>query len=203
MEVKRAYKFRFYPTFEQETILAQTFGCTRFAYNRMLCVCSDAGYTEKKRIGYHATSSLLSELKEKPGFEWLSKVSNIPVQQFLRHLQTAFGHFFAKRTQYPSFKHKHDKQSAEYTSSAFKWNGKSLKVEKIKNPLNIRWLRTIPKAEKLIAATVSKDSAGPYHVSTLCDDSVVLKREAIGKVGIDLELTRFAILSTGEIVGIE
>ncbi|WP_218146758.1 helix-turn-helix domain-containing protein [Nitrosomonas cryotolerans] len=64
MEIKRVYRFRFYPALEQEAILAQTFGYARFVYNRMLCVCSDAWYTEKKRIGYHATSSLLTELKK-------------------------------------------------------------------------------------------------------------------------------------------
>ncbi|SFP54165.1 putative transposase [Nitrosomonas cryotolerans] len=198
MEIKHAYKFGFYPTFEQETILAQTFGCARFIYNRMLRVRSDAGYTEKKRIGYHATSSLLTELKKEPEFEWLNKVSSVPVQQSLRHLQAAFSNSFAKRTKYPSFKRRHDKQSAEYTSSAFKWDDKSLKLAKMKDPLNIRWSRALPKGAKLTTATVSKDSAGRYHVSMFCDDSVALKPKVSGKIGIDLGLTHFAILSTGE-----
>ena len=30
---KRAHKYRFYPTIEQEKLLAQTFGCVRFVYN--------------------------------------------------------------------------------------------------------------------------------------------------------------------------
>ncbi len=198
MEIKRTYKFRFYPTFEQETILAQIFGRARFVYNRMLRVRSDAWYTEKKRIGYHASASLLTELKKEPEFEWLNKVSSVPVQQSLRHLQAAFGNFVAKRTKYLSFKRKHEKQSAEYTSSAFKWDGKSLKLAKIKDPLNIRWSRTLPKVAKLTTAAVSKDSAGRYHVSMLCDDSVALKPKVSDKVGIDLGLTHFAIFSTGE-----
>ncbi len=198
MEIKRAYKFRLYPTFEQEAILAQTFGCARFVYNRMLCIRSDVGYTEKKRIGYHATSSLLTELKRGPEFEWLHKVFSVPVQQSLRHLQTAFGNFFAKRAEYPLFKRKHDKQSAEYTSSAFKWDGKSPKLAKMKDLLNIRWSRTPPEAAKLTAATVSKGSAGRYPVSMLCDDAAALKPKASGKIKIDLGLTHFAILSTGE-----
>ncbi|SFQ08292.1 putative transposase [Nitrosomonas cryotolerans] len=201
MEMKRAYKFRFYPTFEQETILAQTFGCARFVYNRMLRVRSDAWYAEKKRIGYHVTFSLLTGLKKEPEFEWLNKVFSVPVQQSLRHLQAAFGNFFAKRTKYPSFKRKHDEQSAEYTSSAFKWDGRSLRLAKIKDRLNIRWSRTLSKAAKLTTATVSKDSAGRYYVSMLCDDAVALKPKVSGKVGIDLGLTHFAILSRGEKIG--
>lgn len=32
----KAYKFRLYPTKEQEQLLAKTFGCVRFVYNQML-----------------------------------------------------------------------------------------------------------------------------------------------------------------------
>ncbi|WP_297504842.1 IS200/IS605 family element RNA-guided endonuclease TnpB [Ferrovum sp.] len=198
MEIKRAYRFRFYPTPEQEVILARTFGCARFAYNHMLRIRTDAWFKEQKRIGYHDTSALLTELKKQPETIWLNEVSSVPVQQSLRHLQTAFGNFFAKRAKYPTFKSKHDKQAAEYTSSAFKWDGKTLKLAKMDAPLNIRWSRTLPKAAKLTTATVSKDAAGRYFVSLLCDDSVSAKPVASGQIGIDLGLTHFVILSTGE-----
>lgn len=42
MQVKRVYRFRFYPTPEQEQILARTFGCARHVYNHMLRLRSDA-----------------------------------------------------------------------------------------------------------------------------------------------------------------
>ena len=32
----KAYKFRLYPTPEQEILLVKTFGCVRFVYNKML-----------------------------------------------------------------------------------------------------------------------------------------------------------------------
>lgn len=198
MDVKKAYRFRFYPTPEQEQNLAKTFGCARFAYNHMLRIRTDAWYKEQKRVGYHDTSALLTELKKQPETIWLNEVSSVPVQQSLRHLQTAFGNFFAKRTKYPTFKSKHNKQAAEYTSSAFKWDGKALKLAKMDAPLNIRWSRTLPKAAKLTTATVSKDEAGRYFVSMLCDDTVQDMPEVAGKIGIDLGLTHFAILSTGE-----
>jgi putative transposase len=198
MEVKRAYRFRFYPTPEQEMILAKTFGCARFAYNYMLRLRTDAWFKEQKRVGYHETSALLTELKKTPEHAWLNEVSSVPVQQALRHLQTAFANLFAKRAAYPTFKRKDGPQSAEYTTSAFKWDGKSLKLAKMDAPLAIRWSRTIPKAAKVTTVTVSKDAAGRYFVSLLCDDTVSPKPEVTGKVGIDLGLTHFAILSTGE-----
>ena len=198
MDIKRAYRFRFYPTPEQEAILARTFGCARFAYNHMLRLRTDAWFKEQKRVGYHETSAALTALKKEPEFAWLNEVSSVPVQQALRHLQTAFGNFFAKRAAYPAFKRKDGKQSAEYTTSAFRWDGKSLKLAKMDAPLAIRFSRTIPRAAKVTTVTVSKDKAGRYFVSMLCDDAVEPKAEAAGQVGIDLGLTHFAILSTGE-----
>ena len=198
MDVKRAYRFRCYPTPEQEVILARTFGCARFAYNHMLRLRTDAWFKEQKRIDYHATSAALTALKKQPEFVWLNEVSSVPVQQALRHLQTAFANFFAKRARYPSFKRKDGPQSAEYTTSAFKWDGKALKLAKMGTPLDVRFSRTIPRAAKVTTVTVSKDAAGRYFVSMLCDDAVEPKAEAAGKVGIDLGLTHFAILSSGE-----
>lgn len=198
MDIKRTYRFRFYPTPEQEVILTHTFGCARFAYNHMLRLRTDAYYQRQEKVGYHETSGLLTDLKKQPEFDWLNEVSSVPLQQSLRHLQAAFHNFFAERTKYPSFKSKHDKQAAEYTASGFKWDGKNLKLAKMADPLNIRWSRTIPRAAKPTTATVTKDAAGRYFVSILCDDAVANKPPVTGKIGIDLGLTHFAILSTGE-----
>jgi putative transposase len=198
METKRAYKFRFYPTPEQELNLAKTFGCARFAYNYMLRQRTDAWFQRQEKVGYHETSAMLTALKKTPEYAWLNEVSSVPVQQSLRHLQTAFGNFFAKRNGYPTFKKKDGAQSAEYTTSAFKWDGKQLRIAKMDAALNVRFSRTIPKAAIVTTVTVSKDTAGRYFVSMLCTDTVSEKDKAESKVGIDLGLTHFAILSTGE-----
>ena len=198
MDIKRAYKFRFYPNPEQIEQLAQTFGCSRFVYNHMLRLRTDAWYERQERIGYHETSALLTALKKQPEYEWLKEVSSVPVQQSLQHLQNAFTNFFAKRAAYPSFKSKHGKQSATYVASAFKWTDNTLTLAKMKEPLAIRFSRTIPKAAKVTTVTVSKDTAGRYFVSMLCDDAVATLPEATGQIGIDLGLTHFAVLSTGE-----
>ena len=198
MQIKRAYRFRFYPTPEQELILARTFGCARFAYNHMLRLRTDAWMQRQERIGYHESSAALTALKKQPEYAWLNEVSSVPVQQALRHLQNAFANFFAKRAHYPQFKRKDGPQSAEYTTSAFRWDGQAIKLAKMEAPLNVRWSRQIPKAAKVTTVTVSKDASGRYFISLLCDDVVASKPETGGKVGIDLGLTHFAILSTGE-----
>jgi putative transposase len=44
--VKRAYRYRFYPTDEQKQQLARTFGCCRYVYNwlrhEVVCVAVEA-----------------------------------------------------------------------------------------------------------------------------------------------------------------
>jgi putative transposase len=199
MDVKYPYRFRFYPTDEQESILSRTFGCVRFIYNELLKIRTEA-WKVQKRINYLESSSILTKLKQASEYSWLNEVSSVPVQQGLRHLQTAFVNFWAKRTRYPAFKTRWDKQSAEYTASAFTWNpkAKQLKLAKMVEPLNIRWSRTLSKASKLTTVTVSRDSAGRYFVSLLCDDAVSAKPTVAGQIGIDLGLKHFAVLSSGE-----
>src|SRR5690606_13742382 len=116
--------------------------------NHMLRLRSDAWTKHQKSIGHHESSAALTALKKTPEHIWLNDVSSVPLQQALRHLQTAFANFFARRTRYPQFKRKAGKQSAEYTASAFRWDGQSLRLAKIAEPLNIRWSRQIPKAAR-------------------------------------------------------
>ncbi len=118
---ERAYKFRFYPTAEQVKLLEQTFGCVRFVYNSILKRRTDAYYNEQTKVNYNKASSRLTELKKDPELNRLNDVSCVPLQQSLRHRQTAFKNFYDGRAKYPNFKNKRSKQSAEFTRSAFKY----------------------------------------------------------------------------------
>ncbi|WP_261428022.1 helix-turn-helix domain-containing protein, partial [Serratia proteamaculans] len=119
--MKRAYKYRFYPTADQVELLAQTFGCVRFVYNSILRWRTDAYDERQEKIGYLQANARLTTLKKEPECAWLNDVSCVPLQQSLRHQQTAFSHFFAGRAKYPAFKSKRHKQVAELTASAFKY----------------------------------------------------------------------------------
>ncbi len=123
--VQKAYRYRFYPTAEQENLLRRTMGCTRLVYNRALAARTEAWYQKQERVGYAQTSSMLTQWKKEEGLEFLTEVSSVPLQQGLRHLQTAFTNFFAGRANYPSFKKKRNGGSAEFTKSAFKFRGRS------------------------------------------------------------------------------
>ncbi|ELS01125.1 transposase [Xenococcus sp. PCC 7305] len=61
---ERAYKFRFYPTLEQENLLRRTMGCVRLVYNKALAARTEAWYERQERISYSKTSSLLTGWKK-------------------------------------------------------------------------------------------------------------------------------------------
>jgi putative transposase len=165
MDVSRAYRFRCYPTSEQAALLSRTFGCVRYVYNHVLELRSRAWSQRRERLGYQATSAALTALKKTPELAWLREVSAVPLQQALRHLQTAFTNFFAKRARYPSFKSRRGHQSAEFTTSAFRFDGQALRLAKMDAPLQVRWSRAMPAAARVSTVTVSRDPAGRYFVS--------------------------------------
>src|SRR2546425_10776952 len=148
MKQKRAYKYRIYPTDEQKRLLARTFGCCRFVYNWALRQKTDAFYNEQRRLYYKDLSEALTQLKKQEEMAWLSEVSSVPLQQALRHLDRAFLNFFEGRAAYPTFKKRHNQQSATYTDNAFRWDGTHLTLAKMDEPLAIVWSRSLPKVTK-------------------------------------------------------
>jgi putative transposase len=196
---KRAYKYRFYPTPEQEQLLARTFGCVRFVYNSVLRYRTDAFYERKEKVGYVAANAYLTALKKAPEVAFLNEVSSVPLQQCLRHQQTAFKNFFEGRTKYPAFKSKRHRQSAEFTRSAFKYRDGQLLLAKCKEPLAIRWSREMPSEPTTV--TVSKDSAGRYFISCLCEFEPETLPVSPKMVGIDLGLKDLFVTSDGHRIG--
>ena len=196
---KRAYKYRFYPTPEQTELLAQTFGCVRFVYNAILRWRTDAFYQRQEKINYTKASARLTEIKKNPELAFLSEVSCVPLQQCLRHQQTAFKNFFEGRAKYPAFKSKRHRQSAEFTRSAFKYRDGQLYLAKSKTPLDIRWSRALPGEPSTV--TVSKNSAGRYFVSCLCEFEPSKLPVTPNMTGIDLGLKDLFVTDKGERVG--
>ncbi len=201
MEQKRAYKYRVYPTAEQKHVLARTFGCARFVYNWALRQKTDAFYQEQQRLSYKDLSEALTRLKQQEAYCWLAEVSSVPLQQALRHLDKAFLNFFEGRARYPTFKKKRHRQSATYTSNTFKWDGTTLTLAKMTEPLDIRWSRPLPEGATPSSVTMTKDCADRYFVSLLVAEEIEHLEPVQQSVGADLGLKEFVILSTGETVG--
>lgn len=199
---ERAYKFRFYPTLEQENLLRRTIGCVRLVYNKALATRTEGWYERQERIGYDRTSSLLTEWKKQQDLQFLNEVSCVPLQQGLRHLQTAFTNFWAKRAKYPEFKKKRSGGHAEFTRSAFKWKEGRLWLAKCQEPLNLVWSRKLPDNCHPSTVTIKLDLSGRWFVSLLVDDRTVKPLAKTNKkIGIDAGVSSLITTSDGEKVG--
>ena len=197
--VKRAYKYRFYPTPEQAEELNQTFGCVRKVYNLALEARTTAWYQEQRRVSYVESSALLTRWKKDPDLAFLNDRSSVPLQQSLRHVQGAFVNFWEKRAKYPTFKSKRrSRASAEYTKSGFRYRDGQLTLAKMTEPLSVVWSRPLPDGADPSTVTVSRDPSGRWHVSMLVETTVTtLPRNGV-TVGIDAGITTLLTLSTGE-----
>ena len=198
MKQLRGFKFRFYPNSAQRLELAQTFGCTRYVYNWALALRTNSYYQDNVSLSYTDTSNALTKLKKDPEKPWLKQVSAVPLQQGLRHLNTAFTNFFAGRNKYPRFKKKNNRQSAHYAPNAFKWIDGKLTLAKMSQPLKIRWSRHFTDEPRSV--TVSKDPSNRYFVSFLVEEELEQWDKAegkIGKIGVDLGVKDVMVTSTG------
>ena len=173
-------------------------GCVRLVYNKALSARTEAWYQNKTRLGYAESSAMLTEWKKEEALSFLNDVSCVPVQQGLRHLQSAFTNFFAGRTQYPTFKRKSNGGSAEFTKSAFKWRDGQVFLAKSPIALPIRWSRAIPDGCKPSTITVRLAPSGRWTVSMLVEVDIQPLPKSDNQVGIDLGITSLIALSTGE-----
>ena len=197
--VKRAYRYRFYPTPDQADLLCRTFGCVRYVYNRALAERSRAWTQDKKRVTFAQTCRMLTEWKAEPERAWLREVSNVALQQGLQHLQAAFVNFWGKRASYPQFKSRRkSRASATFTTSGFRWRDGKLWLAKMDAPLDIRWSRPLPEGAEPSTVTVSRDAAGRWFVSLLVEETIEPHPAADTAVGIDAGITSLLTLSTGE-----
>lgn len=197
--VKRAFKYRFCPTDAQAAELSRTFGCVRLVYNRALAHRTAAWFTEQRRVDYNESSTALTAWKKDPDLTFLNEVSSIPLQQGLRHLQTAFRNFFDQRALSPRFKsRKKSEAAAEYTRSGIKYSNGQITLAKMAEPLDIRWSRPLPEDAQPSTVTVSKDAVDRWHVSILCEDTIAHHAPSNEAVGVDAGVTSLVTLSMGE-----
>lgn len=196
---QRAYRYRFYPTPEQEQLLRRTLGCVRLVYNKALHTRTEGWYERQERIDYKQTSALLTDWKKQEELDFLNEVSCVPLQQGLRNLQKAFTNFWAGRAKYPNFKKKRNGGSAEFTRSAFKWKDGQLWLAKCSEFLQVRWSRTLPENCEPSTVTVRLDASGRWFVSLLVEDHTVKVLPQVEKtVGIDAGITSLIATSDGE-----
>lgn len=192
--MNKAFKFRIYPNSDQEVLIAKTFGCVRFIYNKML----------GDKIEYYKRTN--QKLKNTPAqykneFEWLKEVDSLALANAQMNLQTAYNNFFRKpKTGFPRFKSKRNNKKS-YTTNFVNGNIKLengfIVLPKIK-AVKIKQHRSIPKDYKLKAVTVSKTATGKYFASILYEYEVDIKTvQPNSFLGLDFSMKELYVSSDG------
>ena len=185
--ILKAYKYRLYPTTEQQEFFAKSFGCTRFIWNKML---------NDKIEHYENTKTTLrnTPAQYKKEFEWLKEVDSLALANVQLDLQRAFQGFFKSSFGFPKFKRKGIKDS--YTTNNQKGTvavtSRSIKLPKIGH-IKAKIDREINGLVK--SATVSRTPSGKYFVSVLFETIAQPLPKTNSSVGIDLGITDFIVLS--------
>jgi len=199
VERLKAYKFRIYPTEEQEIFFAKTFGCVRKVYNLMLNDRKKA-YEEVKNDP-SKKMTFPTPAKYKKEFPFLKEVDSLALANAQLHLDKAYKNFFRdKSVGFPRFKSKKNPVQSYTTNNQ---NGtvalidsKFIKVPKLKSLVRIK-LHRRPKG-MIKSATISRHASGKYYISLLCKEEINELPKTNSAIGIDLGITDFAILSDGQ-----
>ena len=194
--IKKSFKYRIYPTKEQEILLAKHFGAKRFVWNYFLDQRKKAYLENNKTLNYYDNAGSLTKLKKEDNYNWIKEVNSQSVQASLRDLEVAYTRFFSKHGKFPRFKSKRDRQSFRIPQSTTYKDGQ-LEIPKFKTPIKVKEDR--PISGEILFSTISKSPSGKYYVSITCETEHIPYKKNNNNVGIDLGIKDLAVCSDGKI----
>ena len=195
----RRYQYRLYPTKDQETLIAKHLGCCRYVYNWALARKNSAYHDEGISLSRYDLTNQLPALKEE--LPWLKEVNAQSLQQSIIHLSRAFTNFFEGRAEEPTFRKKHTPEQAFTVPQSYTvdFEQRTVKLPKI-GTIKVKYHRSFVGTTK--SATIIRRSTGRYLISIVVEDGKKAPKPTDPipdqTVGIDLGLSHYAVLSTGE-----
>jgi len=196
-----AYKYRIYPTEEQQVLLNKTFGCKRYVYNHYLNEQQERYKNKEKHLSHFDINKDITNLKKTN--KWLKEVDSIALQAAAEDLSVAYVNFFKSITgkrkgskiELPKFKNKHSRQCYRTRSVRVNEDG-TLYIPKLKSVKAVIH-KPIPDNAIIKSTTISKNSDGRYYASILVETEVQLQPMTGKEIGCDLGLNDLLITSNG------
>lgn len=195
--MKTAYKFRIYPTNQQEAELEYALEVCRQLWNDALADRRNTWKEEGISRTYNRQAALLIIEKEHGRY---SGVYSQVLQDVLRRLSKAFENFFrrvregARKKGYPRFKSQY--KSLTYPQSGFKLEGSRLNLSKISGGIRVFLHRGIEGAIK--TCTIKKDGTGAWYVIFVTESEAPSKVKPQTAIGVDLGISHAVVTSEGQ-----
>ncbi|MBD2771782.1 RNA-guided endonuclease InsQ/TnpB family protein [Iningainema tapete] len=183
---------------QEESILAQHAGFSRFVYNYGLDLfwqSIDVKASDSKRIR-EIKKCFTNITKKRPEYEWTLNLSSTVYQSAFQHLQLAFSNWRKGISKAPVFKSKKDGQSF----TVYNCNGVSIVPtgKKIKLPSlgTFRLQERLKESNCAQTFTISKEADGWYvSFSVEAEHIPPIMHEIVEPIGIDLGVKTFATIS--------
>lgn len=195
----KSYKFRIYPTKNQENYLAQCFGAKRFVYNHFLYLNNTRYQNKEEFLNAFGCNYLITDMKKTDEYSWMKEIDDWVLKNASNDLGIAFKNFFnsikkkSKQTsKKPKFKKKNNYQSFRTTC---KLSDKGLKIPKLKSLIKIVQHQEVIGTIKSV--TISKCPSGKYFASLLTEQDIIPKEHTGREVGLDLGIKDLIITSDG------
>jgi putative transposase len=192
----KAFRYRLYPTMEQQKLLDQHFGCCRLVYNLALAVRMAAWQSANKYVSRTELQEQLIDLKKE--YSWLYDVNSQALQSTLFNLDNAYQKFF-KGAGFPKFKKRTSHQSYQCPQNVkvdFDNNSIFIPIVKRIDAVLSRKFKGIIKT-----VTISKTPTGKYFASILVDNNAELPAKPVIRpettIGIDVGIKSFVVTSDG------
>lgn len=187
------YRFRLYPNREQEGFLNRQIGHCRFVYNKLLEIAKRDYGQEGKKWNYYEYKKLLPKLKEE--FPFLKEANSQSLQEAVKWLDRAFKNFFKGLSGFPKFKSKKRTNSISILQH-FRIEGNKVRIPKINTP--IRFIKHRGIEGKIKSISITKTPTGKFYLNVLVGREVRSLQKTNRVVAIDVGLTHFCTLSTGQ-----
>ena len=207
--MRRAYKFRAYPTRPQEGRAAGLLADHCDLYNAALEERREVWRMRKASVSYGMQSAQLKEIR-KADPDGQGRHSFTAQQQTLRRLNTVFGVFYGrckageKKPGYPRFKPRSRFDQVMFVAGdGAKWvpagkDGWALATFQAVGSVKVRQHRPVPGKVKALQL---KREHRRWYVIVIAETEPALLPAAGREVGVDLGVARFLTTSEGEIVG--
>ncbi len=195
----KVYRFRLYPTNAQESKFERTLELCRQVYNETLAYRKDKYEQEHISVSNFATHNLLPVWKKNA--PELKDVFSQTLQEVQERVELAFRAFFRRvkngeNPGYPRFKGYGWYDSFTYPQMGFRFSGNKLTLSKI-GDVYVRAHREVESNVKRV--TIRRNSNGKWYASLTVEyELMVIPKDQIPAIGIDMGLTTFATLSNGD-----
>ena len=205
-----AYRFRGYPTEEQESLLKQNIGAARFIWNRML---SDYDLMWKE-LGFTIPMTP-ADYKNVSGMEWLRDMDSSNLANVQLHLEKARSDYFSGDKGKPRFKKKNictDSYTTNCTNNNIRIEDDGIRLPKITGPIHLSMHRSITPGGTLKNVTITHEPDGKWYFSIAfeypaeeIEPSTGLQnffetgnRDSVSGIGLDMSVPFLYIDSTGK-----